>query len=153
MPEETPSASAVRRGAERVLAHVIEEQEFSNWMLEAMPGILYLYDEHGHFLRWNRNFETASGYAGAEIARMHPREFFRAEDQPLLMQRIAEVFTSTVHSMPAGSSGRTTIGNTRPRITTAPSALHALNRRRQAKPNGLIAWIKTTAAPGGGCHA
>jgi PAS domain S-box-containing protein len=63
-------------------------------MIESMPGMLYLYDSDGRFLRWNRQFEVVSGYGPQDIARMHPRDFFLPADRPLLEQRIGEVFGS-----------------------------------------------------------
>ncbi len=42
-----------RKNAE---ATVEGEQRFADGLIEAMPGIFYLYDERGRFLRWNRNF-------------------------------------------------------------------------------------------------
>jgi len=78
-----------REEAERKLRG---EKLFSDTMIESMPGILYFYDGQGKFLRWNRNFETVSGYSGPEIAGMHPLDFFSAADKPLLARRIAEVF-------------------------------------------------------------
>lgn len=68
------------------------EREFSQTMIESMPGVLYLYDEQGRLLRWNRNFETVTGYSAAEIGQMRPLEFFAREDQAALEERIAEVF-------------------------------------------------------------
>ncbi len=78
---------------EREQAELLAARElsFSQAMIESMPGILYFYDANGQFLRWNRNFETVSGYSGDEVARMHPLEFFAAEDQDLLERSIAEV--------------------------------------------------------------
>ncbi|MET0292782.1 MAG: PAS domain S-box protein [Steroidobacteraceae bacterium] len=64
------------------------ERLFSNAMIESMPGIVYFYDSAGRFLRWNTNFETVSGYTSAEIASMHPLDFFAPEDKPLLQERI-----------------------------------------------------------------
>jgi len=69
-----------------------DEQGFASSLIEAMPGIFYLYDERGRFLRWNSNFERVSGYSGQEIASMHPLEFFPSDEKELLEQRIAEVF-------------------------------------------------------------
>ncbi len=79
---------------ERRRAEIIAESErrFSATMIESMPGIIYFYDEQGRFLRWNRNFEIVSGYTGAEIARMHPLDFFAPADRELLHARIGEVF-------------------------------------------------------------
>ncbi len=87
------------------------ERQFSATMIESMPGIIYFYDQQGRFLRWNRNFETVSGYSMAEIARMHPLDFFRTTDQNLLQERIAEVFAkgeSSVEALFISKDGRAT---------------------------------------------
>lgn len=68
------------------------ERQFTDTMIESMPGILYFYDMQGRFLRWNRNFMAVSGYATEEIARMHPLDFFKESDKARLQARIAEVF-------------------------------------------------------------
>ncbi|MBC8097077.1 MAG: PAS domain S-box protein, partial [Akkermansiaceae bacterium] len=82
------------REEERRLAQARAQNEklFSDTMIESMPGIVYFYDAQRRFLRWNRNFETVSGYARDEVARMHPLDFFAPEHRPLLEQRIAQVF-------------------------------------------------------------
>ncbi|MDE3207362.1 MAG: PAS domain S-box protein, partial [Pseudomonadota bacterium] len=68
------------------------ERQFSDTMIESMPGILYFYDERGRFLRWNKNFEVVSGYSAEEIRQMHPLDFFMDKDKPSLEKRIEEVF-------------------------------------------------------------
>ena len=87
--EARQRADQVRKHAE---ALADQEQRFASSLIEAMPGIFYLYDENGQFLRWNRNFEAVSGYSASEIATMRPVEFFTGNDQQLLARRIAEVF-------------------------------------------------------------
>jgi PAS domain S-box-containing protein len=68
------------------------EKLFSETMIGSMPGILYLFDDQGRYLRWNRNLETVTGYSGEEIARMHPLDFFASADHRPMQERIAEVF-------------------------------------------------------------
>ncbi|MBZ0089269.1 MAG: PAS domain S-box protein, partial [Thermoanaerobaculia bacterium] len=80
---------SARLQAERTLR---SEKLFSDVMIESMPGILYFYDEEGHFLRWNRNFETVSGCTREEIASRHPLDFHTPEQRPRVEERIAEVF-------------------------------------------------------------
>ncbi|MDZ7770454.1 MAG: PAS domain S-box protein [Woeseiaceae bacterium] len=92
-----------RRVAEETLR---DEKQFTDAMIESMPGIFYFYDKDGHFLRWNRNFETVSGYSGAQISRMHPREFFSAEERPHVEQRIARVFEDGEASVEASFIAR-----------------------------------------------
>lgn len=87
-----------RRAAERT---VLSEKLFSDTMIDSMPGILYFYDAQGRFLRWNRNFETATGYSAAEIAGMSPLDFFSLEDKPLLQGKIEDVLTKGEASVEA----------------------------------------------------
>lgn len=77
---------------ERAFGAAEQERCFANSLIEAMPGIFYLYDRQGRFLRWNRNFERVSGYTADDVARMHPLDFFGPDERPLLEARIAEVF-------------------------------------------------------------
>ncbi|HTD29527.1 MAG TPA: PAS domain S-box protein, partial [Xanthomonadaceae bacterium] len=77
------------------------EKLFSDTMIDSMPGVVYFYDEAGRFLRWNRNFETVSGYAGDEIARMQPLDFFAEDEKRRVAERIAEVFATGESSIEA----------------------------------------------------
>lgn len=74
---------------------------FTETMIESMPGIVYFYDDRGRFLRWNRNFETVSGFSSEEIAGMHPLDFFRGDDKKSVEDRISEVFVSGESSVEA----------------------------------------------------
>lgn len=88
-----------------------EEQAFSNAMIDSMPGIVYFYDEQGRFLRWNQNFARVSGYDAAEIATMHPLDFFSGPDKARLAEKIAEVYEegeSSVEATFVSKDGRTT---------------------------------------------
>lgn len=71
---------------------ILKERDFSDAMLNSLPGAFYLYDRSGKFLRWNRNFEVVSGYSAGEIAQMHPLDFFVGEEKEHVAQRIREVF-------------------------------------------------------------
>jgi PAS domain S-box-containing protein len=77
---------------QRAEAELRRERDFSDAVLRSSPGIFYLYDQEGRFLRWNRNFERVSGYDSAEIASMHPLDFFSAEDRAFISSRIESVF-------------------------------------------------------------
>jgi PAS domain S-box-containing protein len=94
----------LRRGVatiERAFASADRVQRFARGLIEAMPGVFYLYNEEGRFLRWNHNFEKVSGYAAEEIARMHPLDFFSEADKDLLQRRIEEVFATGESSIEA----------------------------------------------------
>ncbi|MCC6463886.1 MAG: PAS domain S-box protein [Planctomycetes bacterium] len=77
-------------------AEVDQERRFADAILAGLPGVFYLFDEQGHFLRWNRNFETVTGYNSAEMGRLHPLDLFRGPDRELVASRIARVFSEGV---------------------------------------------------------
>lgn len=78
-----------RRHVEQTLR---QERDFSDAVLSSLPGVLYLYDASGKFLRWNKNFETRTGYAADEIAKMHPLDFFSGADRDIVATRIQQTF-------------------------------------------------------------
>lgn len=94
----------IAKDEERLAAESAAESErqFSQTMVESLPGAMYFYDSQGRFLRWNRTFEQASGYMRDEVARMHPLEFLAPADRPLVEERIAEVFARGESSVEAG---------------------------------------------------
>jgi PAS domain S-box-containing protein len=80
-----------RKRAEK---EIQSEKEYSDSIIKSLPGVLYLYDTNGKFLRWNKNFETVTGYSGSEISTMHPLDFFEGEEKELVKERIADVFST-----------------------------------------------------------
>ncbi|MCU1400153.1 MAG: multi-sensor signal transduction histidine kinase [Acidimicrobiales bacterium] len=87
---------SMEREEQRRLAEAtaLEERSFSEAMIDSMPGILYVCDDQGKLLRWNRNLEHATGYSAHEIATMDPIDFFPDDDRPLAAARIAQVFST-----------------------------------------------------------
>lgn len=70
------------------------ERQWSETIVNSQPGIVYLYTKTGRFIRWNKNFESVSGYSASEIAAMKPLDFFDAGERELLQKKIANVFIS-----------------------------------------------------------
>ncbi|MGE0403695.1 MAG: ATP-binding protein [Kofleriaceae bacterium] len=68
------------------------ERRFATHVIEAMPGVFYLYNRQGEFLRWNRNFERVTGYSADEIRAMRPTDFFVGDDKHRVSERIEETF-------------------------------------------------------------
>jgi PAS domain S-box-containing protein len=80
------------------LRQLTREKGFAEAAVNSMPGIFYLIDANGHFLRWNDNFRSVSGYTDAEIARMHLTEFFPEEDRAHIIERIKLAFEAGASS-------------------------------------------------------
>lgn len=73
---------------------MVRERDFSEAMINSLPGIFYLYDDTQKFLRWNKNFEHVSGYSADEIAGMSPLDFFTGDERRLIEEKIQEVLTN-----------------------------------------------------------
>jgi PAS domain S-box-containing protein len=87
-----------RKKAEESLAR---EKSFSDTAIDSLPGIFYLFDIRGRYLRWNKNFERVTGYSHLEIAGMHPLDFITSKDRQLLAEKIGKVFTAGEAAMEA----------------------------------------------------
>ncbi|MDE1886479.1 MAG: PAS domain S-box protein, partial [Xanthomonadaceae bacterium] len=70
---------------------VRRERQFTDAMMQSMPGILHVHDSNGRLLRWNLQFEQVSGYSADELARMDITDFFGEADKPQLTAKRAEV--------------------------------------------------------------
>jgi len=95
----------------RALEKLERERDFSDAVINSLPGVLYLYDLSGRFLRWNRSFETVTEYGSEEISSMHPLDFFAGTDVDLVKARIGDVFTqgqSSVEASFVSKSGKET---------------------------------------------
>jgi hypothetical protein len=81
---------------ERKRAEVIiqQEKDFSQMALDSLPGLFYLFDDQGKFLRWNKNFEYSSGYTTEEIAHLSPFDLFDEAGKINIAASIREVFTN-----------------------------------------------------------
>ncbi len=71
---------------------VLRERDFSEAVLNSLPGVVYCYDQDFRFLRWNKNLERVLGCTAAEIARMNPLDFFADPDQGHVAAWIQAVF-------------------------------------------------------------
>ena len=53
------------------LRMILRERDFSNAVIECLPGIFYMMDESGKLIKWNRAAEIISGYTSEELAEKH----------------------------------------------------------------------------------
>ncbi len=75
----------------------INAKDFSNKLINSLPGIFYVYEKVcGRFLlkRWNNNLESKLGYSGDELLNMQPNQFFNAKVYPKIEKAIMQIFTT-----------------------------------------------------------
>lgn len=57
------------------------EQIFTRAVVDSVPGLLYLYDEQGRLVRWNKRFEEITGYSAAEVAGRNLMDWFQGDEE------------------------------------------------------------------------
>lgn len=73
--------------------HLRAERDFSNAVINALPGTFYVISETGQLLQTNDNFARISGYAPEEILQMTPFDFFPESEQAVISDKIQACFT------------------------------------------------------------
>jgi PAS domain S-box-containing protein len=70
------------------------EGDFSDAVINSVPGAFYLIDPDGHMVRWNSITERMSGYTADEIRTMRPDQFFAPEEGDRLRRALRQVFAA-----------------------------------------------------------
>jgi len=81
---------SARVDAERRLE---EERNFIMQSMNSLPGIFYVFDSQGRFMRWNKRLEEISGYSPEEIRDMQPASLTPEEDRTEAANLIDTAFT------------------------------------------------------------
>ena len=69
-----------------------EERAFVESVFDAIPDVLYAFDEERTMLQWNDQLSAVTGYSDAEIDEMAPLDLVADEDMEQLQQTSARVF-------------------------------------------------------------
>jgi PAS domain S-box-containing protein len=62
-------------------------------ILDAMPGIFYIFDAEGRLRYWNRTVETLIGYSAEELAGKHILDFIHPDDRDQVARETGRVFS------------------------------------------------------------
>jgi len=68
------------------------ERDFSDAIVNSLPGVFYLVDEQRKLLRWNLDFERVTGCTGSELAAIDPLTFFGEAERAAVAERMQMVF-------------------------------------------------------------
>lgn len=71
---------------------LLKERNFSDMVINNLPGFFFIMDEKGNFLRWNKNYQTVTGFTAQELRKMTVLERVCKKDRPLMSKKIKEAF-------------------------------------------------------------
>lgn len=77
----------------QIQAQIINEKEISDGIINSLPGLFYLFNKEGKYLRWNENTKIVSGYTDEDMINQNPLDFFPQDQRALLEDKINRVFT------------------------------------------------------------
>ncbi|MEX2533975.1 MAG: HD domain-containing phosphohydrolase [Trueperaceae bacterium] len=102
LSEDTYQA-IVRDVSERKLVEeaLLNEKNFSDTVINSLPGIFYLVDEDFGLVRWNANLTAVTGYDDAAVEDLSPLEFFAAEQREYLAKYMRLVLNRGTGSVQA----------------------------------------------------
>ena len=71
---------------------LLDEQRFTEAVVENLPGIFALLSQDGKFTSWNRNFERVLGYSDDVVREVGPEQVVAEEDRESVLQFVRQVF-------------------------------------------------------------
>jgi PAS domain S-box-containing protein len=80
---------------------IVQERNFSETVINSLPGVFYLFDTQGKLLRWNKNYETVLGLSAKEISSINALDPIVEEDRAMTATAIERVFREGFASVEA----------------------------------------------------
>ncbi|MFC2107147.1 PAS domain S-box protein [Bacteroidota bacterium] len=69
-----------------------QQIDFSDIVIDSLPGVFYMFDKRGKFYKWNENFLNVTEYSGDEIEKMSPWDLFEGDDKKHIIDRVTKGF-------------------------------------------------------------
>jgi len=108
-----------RKRAEELIIH---EKTLSETIINSLPEVFYVRNQKGEFLRWNKNFETVTGYSAAEIKQLQSINMIAEEDRDTVRNEIAKLTEKKYTTIEAGVINKN--GNKMPFLLTITSMIY-----------------------------
>jgi len=108
-----------RMRAEELILH---EKTLSETIINSLPEVFYVRNQKGEFLRWNKNFETVTGYSAAEIKELNSADMLAEEDREAVRREITKISGKNYITIEARV--RNKAGNKMPFLLTITSMVY-----------------------------
>lgn len=76
---------------------IIHEKEMSDVLINSLPGVFYMFNKAGKYIRWNKNLLDITGVTDEQMmSAANPVNFVPEEQKALFAEKIANVFKSGI---------------------------------------------------------
>jgi diguanylate cyclase (GGDEF)-like protein/PAS domain S-box-containing protein len=73
---------------------LFREKTLTDAMFESIPGFVYVYDDKGKLVKWNKKHEVMTGYNNEELSQMTLQKWFKGEDLKRVLSGVDVAFKS-----------------------------------------------------------
>ena len=80
---------------------LVNETQFTDSVINSLPGVFYVIDEDGRYVRWNDNFRHILGYTADEVAGLDPIETIAPSERDQLVNSVRSMFDGDATSASA----------------------------------------------------
>ena len=84
----------VRKAIQDTIDRQQKEIKSLRQVLNNLPGIVYIIDEKGKFLSWNKKLEEVTQYTSEEIRESTPTDYFIKSDHDFILKQIMDTFAN-----------------------------------------------------------
>ncbi len=84
----------------KIQGQIIHEKELSDVLINSLPGVFYMFNKNGKFLRWNKNLLEITGNTDEKMKNeLTPVDFVPEEQRALFSEKIENVFKTGIDSV------------------------------------------------------
>ena len=76
----------------KLLDAVKRDKALIEAVFDSIPGYLYVYEDNGKLIRWNKQHETMTGYSADEMSQMTLEKWFDEEDRVKVNAAVQDIF-------------------------------------------------------------
>ena len=81
----------------KIQEQIIHEKEMSDVLINSLPGVFYMFNKGGKYIRWNKNLLDITGLTDEQmLSTASPVNFVPEEQRALFAEKIANVFKSGI---------------------------------------------------------
>lgn len=62
---------------------ILREKAFTEALMNSVPGLIYMYDDQGRLVRWNKKHEELTGYTSGELSRMTLMDWYKDDPEEI----------------------------------------------------------------------
>ncbi len=99
--EKTRELNDSNKKTLELLDAVKREQALIEAIFDSIPGYLYVYDENGKLIRWNKKHETMTGYSAEELTSMTLEKWFDQDNMEKVSAAVQNIFENGYSEMEA----------------------------------------------------